>query len=175
MGCHTWFSVPYKTDKEEILKLAQHWLNKADHVSVGHKKMYQYAIENEIIEPVCELASYETDSSHDVETEWILYKDIKNYSIEKYNLENDTTIDKYDDEACKKANIEYYSNEPRIGGYPDVIVKSYKEMVKFMETGFTDAEGKHHAFRYEENRKEAFMEGIKKFFINHPKGIISFG
>lgn len=175
MGCHTWFSVPYKTGKEEIKRLAQQWLNNADHISMGHKKMYQYAIDNEIIEPVCELASYETDCSHDVETEWTLYKDIKDYSIEKYNSENGTSIDKYDYDACEKAGIEYYSDEPRIKGYPSNVIKSYEEMLNFMQTGFTDSEGKHYDFYYEESRKEAFMQGIKTFFTNHPKGIITFG
>ncbi len=173
MGCHTWFSVPYKTDKKEIIEIAQNWLNKSDHVSIGHKKMYQWAIDNEIEEPVCELASFETDTNH--KDGWLLYKDIDKYSKEKYNNLHGTNIDFHDSEAWKGINIELYSNEPRIGGYPDTIIKSYDQMVEFIKTGFTNAEGTHFDFRYEQDRKEHFMYGIETFFINHPNGIITFG
>lgn len=173
MGCHTWFSVPYKTDKNEIIKLAQEWLDKAEHISSGHKQMYQWAIDNEIEEPVCELASYETDCNR--EFEWTLYKDVKDYSVEMYNLKNGTSIDIYDYDACEEAKIENYSDEPRIGGYPERVIHSYDEMVDFMKTGFIDEEGRQRDFYYDENRKESFMGGIKTFFERHPKGIITFG
>lgn len=172
MGCHTWFSVPYKTDKNEILKIAQSWIDTSD-ISDGHKKMYQWAIDNEIEEPVCELASYSTDCTY--ENNWVLYKDAYDYNVEKYNLENNTSIDKYDQEACKKANIKSYSNEPRIGGYPDTIITSYDKMVKFMEDGFIDNKGKHYSFYYDEDKKESFMNDIKEFFENFSDGIITFG
>lgn len=173
MGCHTWFSVPYKTDKKEIIELAQKWLNTVDHVSPGHKKMYQWAIDNEIVEPVCELATFETDCNREG-NDWVIYKDVTAYSVEKYNLEHGTNIDKYDYEARNAANIESYSDEPRIGGYPDKRIHSYDEMVEFMKTGHTNEYG-HYDFELDETRKEMVMNGIKQFFINHPQGIITFG
>lgn len=175
MGCHTWFSVPYKTDKNEIIKIAQDWLNNSDarFVTDGHRKMYQYAIDNELKEPILELAGIATDCNSF--NEWILYKGIKDYSIEKYKEQHNIDIDPYDYEAMEQAGIENYSSEPRIGGYPDKIIKSYKEMVDFVKTGFTDEDGKHYDFRYDEDRKETFMKGIKQFFTNHPQGIITFG
>ncbi len=173
MGCHTWFSVPYKTDKEEIIKLAQEFLNKSEYMSLGHKQMYQWAIDNKIEEPVCELASFEIDCNR--QGEWSLYKDVKDFSIEKHNEKSGLSIDKYDYDACEKAGIESYSDEPRIGGYPDRIIRSYDDMIDFMSTGFTDDSGKHYDFYYDKERKEDFMSGIKQFFINHPQGIITFG
>lgn len=173
MGCHTWFSVPYKTDKKEIISLAQKLIDNSKYLSSGHKKMYQWAIDNEIKEVVCELAAGESDCNR--EGDWILYKDVKNYSVEKYNEEHGTNIDKYDSKACDAANIENYSDEPRIGGYPSNVIKSYKEMVKFIKSGYTDEEGKHFEFRCDADRMTQVMQGIQTFFINHPDGIITFG
>lgn len=173
MGCHTWFSVPYKTDKKEIIELAQNWLNKTDYISIGHRKMYQWAIDNEVKEPICELASFQTDCN--IQLDWTLYKDIYDYSLEKYNKKNKVNIKKYSEEANKLTEIESYSDEPRIGGYPDKIIHSYDEMIDFMKTGYTNEEGTHHDFYIDDNRKEMVMNGIKQFFINHPNGIITFG
>jgi hypothetical protein len=173
MGCHTWFSVPYKTDKKEIISIAQKWLDDNKYMSKGHRRMYQWAIDNEVCEPITELASFDIGSSRD--GEFILYKNIEDFSVEKYNLENGTNIDKYDYEACEKANIESYSNEPRIGGYPDKVIRSYDEMIEFMKVGYTDEKGNHYDFYYDEDRIDNVMSNIKKFFIKHPDGIITFG
>ena len=74
--------------------------------------------------------------------------------------------------------IEEIGDEPRIGGYPDRVVRSYEDMEDFMSTGF-DGEhcGKpyHFDFYYDQERKEQIMEGIKNFFKKHPEGIICFG
>nr|QBM02707.1 hypothetical protein [uncultured archaeon] len=173
MGCHTWFSAPYETDKKKIINLAQEWLNKTEYISAGHRKMYQWAIDNELEEPVCELATFETECNRN--ENWILYKDIRNFSVEKYNKENGTSYYKYDTFFDKNNVLESYSDEPRIGGYPDDIIHSYDEMVEFMKTGYTDKEGKHFDFHLDEDRKEMVMNGIKTFFTNHPQGIITFG
>lgn len=173
MGCHTWFSVPYKTDKKEIIELAQKWLDKTDYISPGHRKMYQWVIDNEIEEPICELASFETDCNR--QSDWTLYKDIYDYTLEKYNRENKVNIQKYSEEAIKLTDIESYSDEPRIGGYPNKVIHSYDEMIDFMKVGYTNEEGEHYEFYIDENRKKMVMNGIKQFFINHPNGIITFG
>lgn len=175
MGCHTWYSVPYKTDKKEIITLAQKWLNEAEHISNGHKKIYQYAIDNEIIEPILELASFETDCSDRDNTKWVLYKDADTYYVEKYNKENGTSINKYNFDEIKSLNIERFGSEPRIGGYPDTIIHSYQEMLDFMKKGYTDKEGKHYDFYYDKNRELEIIDRIKRFFTNNPEGIITFG
>jgi hypothetical protein len=176
MGCHTWYSVPYKTDKSEIINAAQKWLNEAKHISIGHKKIYQYAIDNEIIEPVLELASFEFDCTDRDNTKWILYKDANNYFVEKYNKENGTNIENHDYNNISKLGIERYGDEPRIGGYPEeVIIHSYDEMLEFIKKGYTDQEGKHHDFYYNKDREHEIMSNIKMFFANNPEGIITFG
>ena len=174
MGCHTWFSVPYSADKEEIVELAQKYLDNLKGSSIGHKKMYQYAIDNLLEEPILELAEYSVDGCHS--ENWTVYVDIKKWSLLQYNKSNGTNYDSIFDEAVhNKIPLEYYSDEPRIGGYPDKVIRSYDEMVDFMKTGFTDEEGVRHDFYYDEDRKENFMNGIKTFFEKHPKGIITFG
>jgi len=42
------------------------------------------------------------------------------------------------------------SDEPRIGGYPDTIIRSADEMFKAMQTGLTNWENKHFHFRFED-------------------------
>lgn len=168
MGCHTWFSVPFLKGKENIIKLAQKKLNENPYISESYKKMYQYAIDEELEDPVLELVS----EGHS--EPWILYKDISEYSLAEYNRANNTNIEKYSPEY-NRIKIESYSNEPRISGYPNNVIRSYEDMISFMETGFIDDENKHHVFRLDEDRKEYVMNSIKRFFSNHPEGIITFG
>ena len=184
MGCHTWFSVPVVTDKKKILELAQEWLSNDKHISESSKQMYQYAIDNELITPCLELAcnTYNennieyNDLSIVFDNKWILFKDVKDNSLCEYNKKNGTNYTSvYDDNVYNKIELECYSNEPRIGGYPDKIIESYQDMVDFMKTGFTDEDGKKYDFYYEEDRYNIFMNGIKLFFERHPKGVITFG
>ena len=140
----------------------------------GHLKMYQWAIDNEIEEVVCELAGIITDSANC--SPWKLYKNVEDVSLELYNKEHGTSYSRDKDyRIYYELPLERYSNEPRIGGYPDKIIHSYDEMIKFMEEGHTDEEGKKFEFYYQEERKERFMNGIKTFFEKHPDGIITFG
>ena len=173
MGCHTWFYVIVTKDKEEILELAQKALDSCK-TNAGNKKMYQYAIDNQIEEPVLELAEMEVDGGHS--HNWTVYKEVEIWSLEQYNKEHGTSYkSRFDKEVYGIIPLEHYSDEPRISGYPDKIVRSYEDMEQFMSTGFDDEEGQHHDFRYEQDRKERFMAGIKQFFTNHPEGIIAFG
>lgn len=173
MGCHTWFSVPYKTDKKEIIEFAQNFLDNDEHMTDGYKEMYQFAIDNGLEEPICELAEIPTRCSQSMN--WILYKDVTDFSLENYNKLHSTNYDKYDDFFGDNDILESYSNEPRIGGYPDNIIRSYDEMVDFMTSGFVGVDGKKHEFRLDLDRKDRVMKGIKTFFTNHPLGIITFG
>lgn len=72
------------------------------------KQMYQYAIDNQLEQPCCELA-YPGEFSEN----WTIYEDITDHSFRKYNeLHNNEYKSKYD---IKDDNvIESYSNEPRI-------------------------------------------------------------
>jgi hypothetical protein len=175
MGCHTWFSVPFKTDKEEIIKLAQDYLNSVTHYGDDYKKMYQLAIDHGLQGPILELAADGSDSNVRDPDNWILYKDIVDNSIEEHHKKTGVLIDRYDYEAQKKEGLENYSNEPRIGGYPDRIVRSYDDMVDFMKTGHTLSDGTHCDFNCDADRLDKVMEGIKQFFFKHPDGIITFG
>jgi hypothetical protein len=170
MGCHTWFSVPLEKNKDSIIKEAQKNLDTFS-LSDDNKKMYQYAIDNELMDVCCDLG-YPEYSFYDC----IIYQDIREYSLKEYNRENGTTYDsEYHDDVFNKIELESYSNEPRISGYPERVIRSYDDMVDFMSTGFDDDKGNHHNFYYDEDRKETFMEGIKIFFEKHSEGIITFG
>jgi len=67
------------------------------------------------------------------------------------------------------------SDEPRIGGYPDTIIRSADEMFKAMQTGLTNWENKHFHFRWEKEREEHIKNHIITFFQKYPDGIIEFG
>lgn len=172
MGCHTWFSVPVITDKNEIIKIAQDFID-SQKLSNSMKKMYQYAVDNELIHPILELSTtmYTSRFKYHDNDKWILYKDVKDWSIDKIKKETGIELDrfKYDD------RIEVYSDEPRIGGYPTNIIRSYDEMIEAMNIGIIDEEGKHLQFYWDKNRYEKIIEGIKTFFEKHPDGIITFG
>jgi hypothetical protein len=174
MGCHTWHSVPNGATKEEIIKKAQEYLasDSSKWMTESTHKMYQWAVDNELCEPCCSLAFPENSS-----IDWTVYLDITDWSLQQYNKEHGTNFESQYDAAFKKLNVqlEYYSDEPRIGGYPKDVIRSYDELVKAMETGLIGEDGTLHQFRYDESRKEAFMQGKREFFEKHPDGIITFG
>lgn len=174
MGCHTWFKIPILTDKSEILKVAQESLDnwvKEKWVTDSERQMYQYAIDNELITPVCSLAASLLEGSEEKDNEWIIYKDPSKVSIERYNKEHGTSFE-YSHELPveDKKLIEFYPDCPRIGGYPETIITNYEEMVKFVKSGYTDENKEHYTFSDAED-----LSHIKEFFIKHPDGIITFG
>lgn len=172
MGCHTWFSVPVKTDKQEILKIAQDWLNREFKNLENHDiQHFQDALNLEDEDVVCEMASEILNAG--TWNNWIIYKDVTQYSIDKWNSENEIKVERYKYETWNDS-IECYSDEPRIGGYPENIIHSYEEMLEFMKTGFVK-NGKQIDFYYDVERYDNFMGGIKTFFEKHSDGIIYFG
>lgn len=176
MGCHTWFSVPFVQGEEEIYKLAQQYVDTSPHFQPGgYKEMYQLAIDNKLPGVVKELAGLIDDcSSYD--DSWTLYMGVEEFALRQYNKENNTNLARYKDwELVESLNLESYSDEPRIGGYPEHVIRTYDQMVEFMKTGFDNNEGQHFDFYYQEDRKENFMQGIRNFFYRHPDGIITFG
>jgi hypothetical protein len=176
MGCHTWFKVPLVSDKELIIKKAQEYLNSTESIwmTPSTRQMYESAVTNELCTPCTDLA-YPGSFAID----WIIYIDIQDWSLLEWNKNHSTSyespFDKLPNGEALSYHLECYSDEPRIGGYPDNIISSYKEMLEFMETGWTDEKGKHYDFYYAEERYDQFMAGIKTFFEKHPLGIITFG
>ena len=69
----------------------------------------------------------------------------------------------------------YDTDEPRIGGYPDTIIKSADEMFKAMEDGLIGWQGNQFNFYWDESRDERIRKNIIEFFKAHPDGIIEFG
>lgn len=67
------------------------------------------------------------------------------------------------------------SNEPRITGYPETIIRSEEEMLKAMENGLPGEDGELNQFYYDEDRKPRILKQINKFFKDNPKGVIIFG
>ena len=180
MGCHTWFYVPFLSDKEEIIKAAKEYLVKnKKYLTDDYMKMYEGAINNEIEEVISDLASELLNCSR--EFPWELYMGIEDYSLLVYNQTHGTSYTRFGDDYAKiqelekEGHVESYSDEPRIGGYPENQIKSFDEMIAFMKEGFTDDKGKHFDFYYDEDRIEKVMENIKTFFEKHPKGLITFG
>jgi hypothetical protein len=185
MGCHTHFSVPLIKGKEEILKQAQAYVNKFEK-SLSYKQLYQYAIDNELHDPVCDLV----DGIHS--SNWVIYQTIGDWAVKQYNQFNGTNYKMYYDAPTKvRDSLEKYPDSPRIGGYPETIIRSYDEMVKAIETGL---EGEYYNcekdnfdkriyyFHFdtpdgieEVEFKNKIMQGIKTFFELHPDGIITFG
>ena len=183
MGCHTWYSVPVVTTKEEILKIAQEQVNewaKEPWFSESDRKWYQYAIDAELIGPVCDMCTeYKTEESG----KWILYMDITDFSLLQYNKANGTSYkSEHDVPEEEDEFLERYPDNPRIGGYPDNIIRNFAEFMEFYTKGFVDKEGEQHNFYWnikqqkgEEDQRAKILKEIEQFFEKYPQGIITFG
>lgn len=64
---------------------------------------------------------------------------------------------------------------PRIGGYPNTIIKSADEMFEAMEKGLVNWKGIHYNFYWDKQKEEYIRNNITEFFKSHPDGIIEFG
>ena len=187
MGCHTWFYVPYENNKELTIQKAQEWLNskEADYIDDDHRKMYQYAINAQLCNVCCKLAYLYPLSC--INIGWQIYIKIDQHVLNKYNEEHNTNYESLystieDKDLYELLSSELYGDCPRIGGYPENIIKSYDEMVEFINTGYTDEDGEHYDFYHADEvlieDKEALdrvLKVIKEFFTKHPQGVITFG
>jgi hypothetical protein len=155
MGCHTWYRKPIVKGKENVQKYLiqeienqrkEHWWNKECEDEVP---MRLQAIENL------------DENMDDDQYSWVTV----NSSIRFINGEPQILVsaDGFD------------TDEPRIGGYPDTIIKSTDEMFKAMETGLLNWEGKHFNFYWDKDREQYIRNNILEFFKAHPDGIIEFG
>lgn len=87
----------------------------------------------------------------------------------------DESIFFVEEEPIVYTRYERDSDEPRIGGYPETIIRSAEEMFKAMETGLTGSNGKHYNFFVEPGREKIIKDHINTFFQKYPDGIIEFG
>lgn len=147
MGCHTWFSVPFITDKEKIKQDALEELERKDYAySAQEKKMYQYAIEQDLDDIIARLAS-------------------NNSKYENVGLIQTTDGKLYKDSAK-------YHDAFRCSGYPIIVLKSLQETIDFINS----YEYKHRdgtVLKCETS--EHTIPTITEFFEKYPDGIITFG
>ena len=149
MGCHTWYKKLVTNNQEEIVKRV------IDVIAVSkHYDWYEFTNLKDLFESneewVQEIAAYVYDSVDG------LVNVNGTYGI--YDVAND-----------------YDTDEPRIGGYPDTIIKSADEMFKAMEDGLIGWQGNHFNFYWDESRDERIRKNIIEFFKAYPDGIIGFG
>ena len=155
MGCHTWYRKPIVKGKENVQKYLiqeienqrkERWWNKKCEDEVP---MRLQAIENL------------DENMDDDQYSWATV----NSSVRFINGEPQILVHA----------SEFDIDEPRIGGYPDTIIRSADEMFKVMETGLLNWEGKHFNFYWDKDREQYIRNNILEFFKAHPDGIIEFG
>lgn len=181
MGCHTRYLVPVVHGIETIKQLAVEYLNRNDsYLHSSSRQMYEYAIANDLYEPIMEMAcnNYEQKYTWAGDEEWVLYKEANHVAIEEYNRVHSTNYRVWS-QIPEGLGLDWYGDEPRIGGYPERVIRSYEDMVDFMATGYIKGKGTEHPqhinFYYAPERYDLIMAMIRRFFDNHPTGIIVFG
>jgi hypothetical protein len=155
MGCHTWYRKPLVKGKENVQKYLR------EKIDIMRGKYYW--------DDECEREAILCLKAIDVLDE-NMCDDLEEY----LNLDNHLEFINGEPIIFVAANG-YDTDEPRIGGYPDTIIKSADEMFKVMETGIVNWEGKHFNFRWDKDREEHIRKNIVDFFNEHPDGIIEFG
>ena len=168
MGCHTWYYKPLVKGKENIinyLKVKKENYRKKDWWDEECEKQYQYFLSL----GGYDVLNFDYDFS-DVKN----YKEGDDYDIVSYEVHSQELILKSNDDDYILYNNVQLSDEPRIGGYPDTIIKSADEMFKAMETGLINWEGKHFNFYWDKDRENYIKNMIIKFFEDYPGGIIRF-
>lgn len=176
MGCHTSFLVPFIDGRENIIQFAKHALKQAykntpNDPEFGEISDILDGNDDQQIQEMCFLFG----DIKEIEN-WVAYQDVETNSVNEYNRLNGTNYHKNSKFVQENWELfEYYSDEPRISGYPDKIIHSYEEMLCFVLSGFIDDKGFHHHFYFDKDREVRIWRGIKEFFTKHPDGIITFG
>jgi uncharacterized protein with PIN domain len=149
MGCHTWYKKLVTDNQEEIIKKVK------DAIAVSkHYDWYEVTSLKNLFEST---------------EEWV-------QEIAEYVYGSIDGLTEVNGLFCiYEAANGYDTDEPRIGGYPNTIIKSSEEMFNAMQTGLTNWEGKHFNFYWEKSREEYIRNNIIEFFKAHPDGIIEFG
>ena len=149
MGCHTWYRKLVTNNQEDIVKRVR------DVIALSkHYDWYEFINLKDLFES---------------NEEWI--QEIAEYIYDSVDgLVNVNGVFGIYDGANG-----YDTDEPRIGGYPDTIIKSADVMFKAMEDGFIGWQGHHFNFYWDESRDERIRKNIIDFFKAHPDGMIEFG
>ena len=149
MGCHTWYRKLVTNNQNEIVKRVR------DVIAVSkYYDWYEFTDLKDL---------FESDE------EWL--QEIAEYVYGSL----DNLIQVNGVFGIYKSANGYDTDEPRIGGYPDTIIKSADEMFKAMENGLVNWEGKHFNFYWDKDREDYIRKNIVDFFNAHPDGIIKFG
>lgn len=180
MGCHTWFSVPFITDKEKIKEDALTEVNRTEYpYSDQLKKMYTYAINEDLDEIISELAIHKYhDAGHCSELDGMIYMDASDYELYQYNLKNGTTLHKYKNH--KEVNalmLDGWHDCFRCSGYPTTVLRSYDEVLKFIdEYEFLCDDGvtRIKCSVYKTDTYDGLAR-TKEFFDKYPNGVVRFG
>jgi hypothetical protein len=152
MGCHTWYKIPIAKGKENVQKYLKEKIDTMRKHDWWNNECEQEAL-------LTLKASELLDKNMD--------EDLLDYIDDLHFINGEPQI-------FISANG-YDTDEPRIGGYPETIIKSADEMFKAMDEGLTNWEGKHYMFHWDKNREDYIKNNIINFFNNHPDGIIEFG
>lgn len=149
MGCHTWYKKLVTKSQDEIIKRVKD--------AIAASKYYNW-YEFTSLEDL-----FESNEEHVQEIAEYVYDSV------------DGLIKVNGVFGIYESANGYDSDEPRIGGYPDTIIKSADEMFKAMETGLINWEGKHFNFYWDKERDDYIRKNIVDFFNAHFEGIIEFG
>ena len=155
MGCHTWYRKPLVNGKENV---QQYLREKID--AMRKKDWWNEECEKEAILSLKAIEALDENMDEELKEFLTLGDQLKFINGEPI--------------IFVEAN-NYDTDEPRIGGYPEIIIKSADEMFKAMETGLINSEGKHFNFYLDKERENYIRNNIIKFFDKHPDGIIEFG
>ena len=155
MGCHTWYRKPLVKGKENVQKYLR------EKIDTMRKKDYW----NDECEQEAILSLKAID---------VLDENMDEESKEYLTLDDHLEFINGEPIIFVAANG-YDTDEPRIGGYPDTIIKSADEMFKAMENGVIDSKGNICNFYWDKDRDSYIRNNIIGFFNSHPDGIIDFG
>ena len=155
MGCHTWYRKPLVKGKENVQKYLR---DKID--ELRKKDWWNEECEGEALISLEAISQLDPNMDEDL-LDRVCINDHLRF------IDNEPVI--------FVGATGYDTDEPRIGGYPDTVIKSADEMFKAMETGLTNWEGKHYNFSWDKEREDRIRKNIIQFFKNHPDGIIEFG
>lgn len=149
MGCHTWYKKLITNNQEEVIEKVRDVIFMSKYYN-----WYEFTDLKDLFES---------------EEEWV--EEISDYVYNNI----DGLIKVNGVFGIYESANGYDTDEPRIGGYPDTIIKSADEMFKAMEDGLIGWKGDNYNFYWDKEREDYIRNNIIEFFKNHPDGIIEFG
>jgi len=155
MGCHTWYKKPLIKGKTNVQKYLR-----AEIEAMRTTKWWNDTCEEEAI--IAFKAIDELDENMD--------ESLRHYLSFQFPVDFIDGVPIMFDHAN-----EYQTDEPRVNGYPETMIRSADEMFKAMETGLINSKGEHCKFYWDEERDEFIRKNIINFFTTYPDGIIEFG